>query len=118
MDDSYRVNPPMNDDRIDPGIINAVAAIAGSITAQILSTKQVTVRRMIGLGCAGALAGIFGGPSICKLAGITNETMQAGMHYAVGLTGIIICTAIIAAVESQSFNGILGRVFGQQLPQK
>jgi hypothetical protein len=33
-------------------------------------------------------------------------------------SGIIVRTAIIATAESQSFNGILGRVFGQQIPPK
>ncbi len=100
--------------QIDPDIVNAAAAVAGAATAQILSVKVVTVRRMVGLGIAGAFTGIFTGPAVVTASGITNGNMQAGTHFAVGLVGIAICAAIMQFAETANFRGLIGRLFGMQ----
>ncbi len=107
-----RRTPPMQ--QIEPEIVNAAAAIAGAASAQILSVKVVTVRRMLGLGIAGAFTGIFAGPSICVLSSITNATLQAGTHFGVGLVGIAICAAIMQFAETANFRGLIARLFGVQ----
>src|ERR1700678_4317211 len=102
--DSALMERPRMNER-SPDIVNVGAAVTGSITAQILSNKPVTRQRVLGLGIAGAFTGIFGGPAICELASIRNPTLQAGMHFAVGLVGIAICAAIMQFAETQNFRG-------------
>jgi hypothetical protein len=107
---------------IDPDYVNAGAAIAGSITGQILSWKAtVTIRRGLGLVVASALCGIFTGPGICKLLLVVDPQIQALVNWACGLCGVAIAATIMGFAESGAFRGILARLLGiqgQQPPQQ
>ena len=103
---------------IDPDVIMSGSAVAGSLVAQLLNTKVVTVRRMIGLGIAGALTGIFCSPAISDLLAIgkDNVHIRAAISFATGFLGIALCTLVINFAETTSFPIFLARIFGLQFP--
>jgi hypothetical protein len=97
-------------------LANLTAAVAGAAASQIMSTKVVTVRRMAALGFVGAATGIFAGPGICTMAGITLPTIQALMHFAVGFTGIALCSALMSFAETGGIKDLLARALGHPVP--
>lgn len=92
-----------------------IAAVLGSASAQVFSSKTVTVRRMITLGCVGAATGIYIGPIIFKQFGIADATTQAGLNFIVGACGLSIFAAIMTFSESSGFTGLLSRFVSQVL---
>jgi H+/Cl- antiporter ClcA len=103
---------------IDPDLLTAGAAISGSLVSQLLNTKSISTRRMLGLGFAGALTGIWVSPVACDLLGIgqSNVHARAGMAFAVGLLGVALATLLIRFAETTSFPAFVARLFGVQLP--
>ena len=103
---------------IDPDVMNLGAAVAGSVTGQVLSKNQATWRKVLGLVLVSAFAGIFLGPAVSLLIGVQSPIFQAAINYIVGLVGVALCAAIMCWAEGQSFPALIAFVMGlrQQAP--
>jgi hypothetical protein len=101
-----------------PDLLTTGAAVGGSLVAQILNTKVVSVRKMCSLGLAGAITGIFCSPALSDALtiGAANYHARAAIAFATGLLGIAVVTVVMRFAETTSFPAFLARLFGVQLP--
>lgn len=94
----------------------AAASLAGGAAGSFVNRSQDPLVRKLLEGLVGAAVGVFCGPAIANVAGVSGEQVRVAVAFGTGAAGLLLLTGALDLIKNGGLKEWVARWIGEKVP--